>query len=329
MKWQTYTLKNPYHFQGQLRESKDSLLLTFEMGKEKIISECSIFPGLHQLERGFYQKLGENLPKLFKPTRPFKNLAEILEQTKEISTLPANLLFAFESALVQYWGNHQLLPTTWQKVFNQSEIKISIQELMTNPQSQPIPRSHTVKCKLGRGPNTQSDITLFQKLHSQRPQTKWRIDANNSYHKEDLELWASLLTKEQRESIDYFENPCQDPADWNESLQLPLALETGAETKESWWAQDFKLKAIVHKPSVTLGFFQTCQFVINSKTEVVISSSFEGPYGLRDLLTLCAFLNLKNPQGLGTLEQLKLNESVNGLIQTDNELSLQRKNFTT
>lgn len=327
MRWQRYTLKNPYLFQGQLRESKESLILTFENEGEKIISECSVFPGLHCEDHQYYEELAATLPKLFKPLKPFENLSDILQQTKKFSSLAANLLFAYESALVQYWGAHQLLPSSWQQSFNRSLLKITIQDLLTDPSVSCAPRAQTVKCKIGREKNVLSDITLFQKLCSLYPDKKWRLDANNAYVKKDLELWANTLTHSQRDSIDYFENPCLDPADWSESFPFPLALETGLETKKSWWQQGFQLKAIVHKPALTLGFFQTCKFIQEANTEVILSSTFEGPHGLRDLLTLASFLKLKNPQGLGTLEQLKLAEPVTGLTQSDNELSLVRKNF--
>lgn len=313
-------LKSPYVFEGKLRSHKKSAILEFVTQGANFSSECSIFPGLHLEDQALLEKQFQSLPDLSLPPQRFENLDEILSFLPTLEHIQPNLRFAYEALCFHFWLSHDVLPSEMKKIGLQNSLTCPVQTLITNPHDydwQKFDKTiKTVKLKLGRKKKVEADIALYLKLHKNFPNTVWRIDANQAYGREDLRKWQEVAQNE----IDYFENPCAHPEDWSQELSLPLALETGPSTHPEWWSANIPLKAIVHKPAVSEGFFQSLQRLQNSKTKIILSSTFEGTRGLRDLLLLKELSGSQETHGLGTWEQITSPEPSAKLRQTANDL---------
>lgn len=314
------TLRSPYIFEGQLRSSKKSAILEFTTPQGIFSSECSIFPGLHQEDLKLLEKQFLALPDLPNPNEAYESLEQICLELSFLESQPANLRFAYEAVCFHYWLVIKKLPMSLEILKEKDPYQSSINSLITNPHDYDWDyfdkSSKCVKLKLGRSQNVEQDIALLSKLRENFPQTIWRIDANEAYELDDLKKWEEHLC----EKIEYFENPCKSPTSWPKKSSLPLALESSPLTHPSWWSAQIPLKAIVHKPSLSWGFFQTLLQMKNSKVPLILSSTFEGPLGLRDLLILKELSGSTQTHGLGTWREICGAEQACQIKQTVNEL---------
>lgn len=322
------SLRSPYVFEGQLRSKKKSAVLGFETSKGKFQAECSIFPGLHHQDLDLLQRQFFSLPDLPLPDLAFENLEQIIQGLSFLASTPANLRFAYEAICFHFWLAHDKLPEQMSLIGKKTNLQSPINNLITNPHEFDWKSfdqsSKCVKLKLGRSKKVEEDISLLLKLRQDYPQTRWRLDANEAYSLEDLKKWEKVLC----DQIEYFENPCLEPAQWPKNSALPLALESSPFTKPSWWSAEIPLKAIVHKPSLSDGFFQTLFKMKNSPIPIILSSTFEGAMGLRDYLLLKELSGSTQTHGLGTWSQIISSEPTDELKQTTNVLYWARSQNT-
>ncbi len=128
-----------------------------------------------------------------------------------------------------------------------------------------------------------------------------RIDSNRYWKKEDL---SKVLSKTPFEKIEYLEEPFKDPEDLL-MAEWPIALD---ETLRHFPHIKLKkipsLKAVIVKPTLE-GFFDSSSLKYahckESKTSLILSSSFETGVGISKIAHLAHILGLQEPMGLDTL----------------------------
>ena len=163
-----------------------------------------------------------------------------------------------------------------------------------------------LKMKVARGP-LEKDIEAVNTVLSQIQGTaSLRLDANRGWILQQAQQFCNAIDLQ---SIEYIEEPTQNPADHarlNPSGDVPIALdETLAETDCEQLDKKY-YRAVVLKPSVLGGFEKTAQIVRWAQQHhltPVISSAFQTSLATRMYLIFAALNGItQTPLGLDTLK---------------------------
>jgi O-succinylbenzoate synthase len=142
-----------------------------------------------------------------------------------------------------------------------------------------------------------------------------RLDANQKL-KMPLESYYKSL------NIDYLEEPFLEISNY-QNLDIPFALD---ENRSKWREiSNSHFKAIIVKPSLEYslsGTFQLAKETSKKKIQIIVSSAYETPYGLKALLLLASLLDQKYGPLTHGLAGLNWFEApLNGLVMSPQSLS--------
>lgn len=195
---------------------------------------------------------------------------------------------------------------------------VSVNSLLNSNTSTTNTNQHTIKIKLGRQ-SLDDDIAWFTHLQQQYPSVQWRLDCNRQWTvKQLLSFWQTCGTK----SIQYIEDPLENPAFIEKIADIPLALDESLLEYQSLLAQPNVVAAII-KP--TLHFNWQHLLAKYPGINGVISSTFESSLGIWGLGQLALRYAPDGTHGLGTLDWFA-EDCVNQPLQrTINELYLTSK----
>lgn len=307
--WKRFDLLDPYLYQGKARNYKESCFLTLDFKGQTYLSELSVFPGLHETNRAFYQR---HLPQdLFQnlelPKQAFQNLTEVTSWAHQYysAQLPPNTLQALDTLLLEVLGQSQKLPKKWQALYQESSWCCACAHLITQlDQALHLQQLEgTYKIKVGRAALAQ-EIKWLKQWIKQNPKSLVRLDANSMWSASQVEALLNELGPKERSALEYLEDPCP-PEDWNKINspdKIPLALE---KRPAQWPAPDVRVYRPSSEKGLLLGLFELEQHIQESANiDVVLSSSFETELGLRWCIWMANILGLKRAQGLGTLTHL-------------------------
>jgi O-succinylbenzoate synthase len=146
------------------------------------------------------------------------------------------------------------------------------------------------------------------------PQTlSLRLDANQKLQRPVANYYKSL-------HIDYLEEPFMYVSDY-QNFELPFALDEN----RSKWREVFNsnLKAIVVKPSLEYslsGTFQLAKEAQEKKIQIIVSSAYETPFGLKALLYLASKLDDKYEKAIHGLAGLNWYEAPNNGLKMDAQI---------
>ncbi len=165
------------------------------------------------------------------------------------------------------------------------------------------PSVHSVKVKVAQA-SMEDELNLIYGILSQRPDLKLRLDANRGMSLEQALDFAACLPLD---SIEYIEEPCQDPRDnqtLHRTIPLPYALDESLNDPDYQFAMFEGLTALVIKPML-LGSIEKLQQLIDTAqiygVRCMLSSSLESSLGINDLAHLAAILTPDEIPGLDTL----------------------------
>lgn len=312
--WQRYQLTDPYLYEGESRNFKESCFLELKYQNRTYLSELSVFQGLHDTNRENYNaQLPANLFQQLKlPNGPLKNLDEVIDWAHQYysNQLPPNTLQALDTLLLEILGQSHKLPKKWQSHYQKKSWCCLCAHLITHlPNALHLQGLEgTFKIKIGRAELGQ-EIRWLKQWLKQNPKVKVRLDANKMWSEQEVEIFLESLTPNETTSIEYLEDP--GPIESWQKLSRPhkpkLALEKlhGSFSKPDIW---------VYRTSSEKGFLLGLKELEKSLQEsanldVILSSSFETEVGLRWSIFLANILELKQAQGLGTLSHLKSSSS--------------------
>lgn len=164
----------------------------------------------------------------------------------------------------------------------------------------------SVKIKVGRG-RIEDDIGRVLRLKSYLPENILiRLDANASWRLEEG-IFFALKTGNDR--IEYIEDPVKNVSDYL-SFYLKTGMPIAVDEKVDEFKSDFPLnsehiKAVVLKPSMLGGFFNTARMITiarDKNIKPVLSNAFQTGLTLSMISLFAARMKLLNdPAGLNTL----------------------------
>ncbi|MBW0279662.1 o-succinylbenzoate synthase [Shewanella xiamenensis] len=161
----------------------------------------------------------------------------------------------------------------------------------------------SVKVKVAQT-SMEDELSLIYGILSQRPELKLRLDANRGFSLEQALDFAACLPLD---SIEYIEEPCQQPQDnhtLHRAIPLPYALDESLNDPDYQFVMQEGLTALVIKPML-LGSIEKLQCLIDEASShgvrCILSSSLEASLGINDLAHLAAILTPDEIPGLDTL----------------------------
>ena len=161
----------------------------------------------------------------------------------------------------------------------------------------------SVKVKVAQT-SMEDELSLIYGILSQRPELKLRLDANRGFSLEQALDFAACLPLD---SIEYIEEPCQQPQDNHtlyRAIPLPYALDESLNDPDYQFVMHEGLTALVIKPML-LGSIEKLQRLIDEANShgvrCILSSSLEASLGINDLAHLAAILTPDEIPGLDTL----------------------------
>ncbi len=292
----TFKLKKPFMSFGKVLSHKESVLLNFFKADQLIMSsELSLYPGLTpELTEAHRSILQNDLDELLNSTT---------DKREDLETLTQKLPQAFRLCAETLW-----LKKHFQKEF-EGPRKLKTSGLITDLKNPPELFPDTIKIKMARAPLA-NELPLLIKL-LEKTHFRFRLDPNEAWTMSDLIHCHSALTSDLKERLDYVESPLpfstqKELDDLIQASPFPLAFDL---TPDRVHFDFSKAHALVLKPAL-LSFKETQSIMqaYEQKTRLVLSSLFEGPQGLADLLCLTAFLPISlqsEVHGLGTLNHLE------------------------
>lgn len=235
-----------------------------------------------------YQEKLVDLPSEMNIERPFFGLDLPLPQNNTV-------LFCLESLLLL-------------KAMEKVDVNVQINSMGSLKDQKRIKEeiSNGLKClkfKIGK-----KDAFAEKEFLESLPQTlRLRIDANQKLQDPVADYYKSL-------NIDYLEEPFLDISDY-QNIELPFALD---ENRSKWREiSNSNLKAIVVKPSLEnslSGTFQLAKEAQEKNIQIIVSSAYETPIGIKALLYLASKLDDKYGKAIHGLAGLNWFEAPkNGL----------------
>lgn len=162
---------------------------------------------------------------------------------------------------------------------------------------------HSVKVKVAQT-SIEDELSLIYGILRTRPDLKLRLDANRGFTLEQAIEFAACLPLD---TIEYIEEPCQNPQDnleFYQAIGMPYALDESLNDPDYQFVLQNGLTALVIKPML-LGSIEKLANLIETAqsygVRCIISSSLESSLGISDLAHLAAILTPDEIPGLDTL----------------------------
>ncbi|MGL4711649.1 MAG: o-succinylbenzoate synthase, partial [Shewanella sp.] len=162
---------------------------------------------------------------------------------------------------------------------------------------------HSVKVKVAQNA-IEDELSLIYGILGTRPDLKLRLDANRGFTLEQAIEFAACLPLE---SIEYIEEPCQNPHgnhEFYQAISMPYALDESLNDPKYRFVMQPGLAALVIKPMLLGSIEKLADLIETAQSDgvrCVISSSLESSLGINDLAHLAAILTPDEIPGLDTL----------------------------
>jgi O-succinylbenzoate synthase len=247
--------KRPLPVRGQELWSKEGAVLELHFSDGLVgLGEFPQLPGM--IERSWNEQAQELAPLL---SQLPKELASF-----DLGPLAGTIRFAFEGACQWAHAPGPKEPASNLLASNLEEAHQILKE--KNPAC--------LKLKISK-----LDSSLRSLINSQAAKTTlFRLDANQRLSSSDLKNWWSDLDQEEKERIEYFEEPCTDMEQL--SSEIPTAIDESLQEYLSHPERYPGARALIIRPSI-MGI--EAALAIHTQLPLVVSSCFESRIGTRAL----------------------------------------------
>ncbi|MCG9731610.1 o-succinylbenzoate synthase [Shewanella sp. Isolate13] len=265
------------------------------------------------------QQLLAILPEL--QQQPIERLLDLAERSQLPSL--AYGLSLMHAKLVGKLDGHSLSARTVPLIYRQANEPMSLvaKRVSALPET-----SLSVKVKVAQEP-LEDELQLIHQILAIRPKLKLRLDANRGFSLEQAIEFAACLPLE---SIEYIEEPCQNPQDnsaFYQAIEMPWALDESLNQPDYQFEMQPGLTALIIKPTL-LGNLEKLQGLIETAGEhgvrAILSSSLEASLGIEAISRLAQILTPDEIPGIDTLGAF----SQDLLVSSGKEHSLKLEDLT-
>ena len=246
------------------------------------------------------QQLTQILPPLH--LQPADKLLDFAERGTIANQYPA-LAYGLSLLHAKLHGKldgHLLTSRTVPLIYRQSDEPVSSVVAKVNALPQSV---LAVKVKVAQD-SLEDEIKLIHQILAIRPDLKLRLDANRGFSLEQAIEFAVCIPLD---SIEYIEEPCQDPAEnsaFYQAIEMPWALDESLNSPDYQFTMQPGLTALIIKPML-VGSLETLQQLIDTAEEhgvrTVLSSSLEASLGIEAISRLAHIMTPNEIPGIDTL----------------------------
>ncbi|MEZ9594308.1 o-succinylbenzoate synthase [Shewanella sp. 10N.261.52.F9] len=209
-------------------------------------------------------------------------------------------LSQLHAKLVGQFDGHAITPRTIPLIYRHNDEPLSaVSERVASLAS----HVYAVKIKVAQD-SLEDEIKLIHQILAIRPNLKLRLDANRGFNLEQAIEFAACLPLA---SIEYIEEPCQNPDDnqaFYQAIEMPWALDESLNSPDYQFTMQAGLTALIIKPML-LGSIEKLQQLIDTATEhgvrCILSSSLETSLGIDALTRLATIITPDEIPGVDTL----------------------------
>ncbi len=271
-------LKTPVPVAGQFIEEKHGAFLTWERKGQLHWGEMPCLPGFLPLSLQEGCDLLRRLPWDKWSDLP---MAQALEELWT-GELPGQVRFAAETLLMSATWDNMAIDVPVNVLYAPSP-KIPFDQHLKNladlVKLWEKTSVRTIKMKIGRLPLSQESF-LLKEMARRMPGVQWRLDGNRLLGAHELRLWVNSTVGI---NVEYFESPLKPGT--SPLPGVPLGLDEEALQILEKGKAPREVKAVILRPTM-LGIAQTLAMAQEAQhlgIKIVISSTYEGPVGLRAL----------------------------------------------
>lgn len=242
------------------------------------------------------QQLSRILPQL-----QHQSIDKLLDFAQE-SPLPSLAfgLSQLHAKLAGKFDGHAIAPRTIPLIYRHNDEPLSaVSERVARLEN----HVYAVKVKVAQDA-LEDEIKLIHQILAIRPNLKLRLDANRGFSLEQAIEFAACLPLA---SIEYIEEPCQNPDDnqaFYQAIEMPWALDESLNSPDYQFTMQAGLTALIIKPML-VGSIEKLQQLIDTATEqgvrCILSSSLEASLGIEALNRLASIITPDEIPGLDTL----------------------------
>ncbi|GIU29764.1 o-succinylbenzoate synthase [Shewanella schlegeliana] len=242
------------------------------------------------------QQLLTILPQL--QQQPIDCLLEHAEQSTQPSL--AYGLSLMHAKLMGKLDGHSLTARTVPLIYRQADEPLSLVASRVNA----LPETTlAVKVKVAQD-SLEDELQLIHQILAIRPKLKLRLDANRGFSLEQAIEFAACVPLE---SIEYIEEPCQNPQDnctFYQAIEMPWALDESLNHPDYQFEMLPGLRALLIKPTL-FGSLEKLQQLIDTAAEhgvrTILSSSLEASLGIEAISRLAQIFTPDETPGIDTL----------------------------
>ncbi|GIU40140.1 o-succinylbenzoate synthase [Shewanella sairae] len=245
------------------------------------------------------QQLSTILPQLQQ-----QSIDKLLDFAQE-STLPSLAfgLSQLHAKLAGKFDGHAIAPRTIPLIYRHNDEPLSAVSAVSERVASLADNVYAVKVKVAQDA-LEDEIKLIHQILAIRPNLKLRLDANRGFNLEQAIEFAACLPLA---SIEYIEEPCQNPDDnqaFYQAIEMPWALDESLNSPDYQFTMQAGLTALIIKPML-IGSIEKLQQLIDTATEhgvrCILSSSLEASLGIEALNRLASIITPDEIPGLDTL----------------------------
>ena len=242
------------------------------------------------------EQLAALLPQLHQ--QPIDNLLDLAEQT----ALPSLAfgLSQLHAKLAGKFDGHAITARTIPLIYRQSNETLTVVSERVASLSSSV---YAVKVKVAQE-SLEDEIKLIHQILAIRPDLKLRLDANRGFTLEQAIEFAACIPLS---SVEYIEEPCQNPDDnqaFYHTIEMPWALDESLNSANYEFKMQAGLSALIIKPML-IGSIEKLQHLITTATEhgvrCILSSSLEASLGIEALSRLASIITPDEIPGIDTL----------------------------
>ncbi|MGS0681490.1 o-succinylbenzoate synthase [Shewanella sp. 125m-7] len=246
------------------------------------------------------QQLIEILPLLH--LQPVDKLLDIAEQSAIANQYPALAygLSLLHGKLHGKLDSHLITPRTVPLIYRYADEPLNA----IADKVRSLPKTvFAVKVKVAQD-SVEDEIKLIHQILAIRPDLKLRLDANRGFSLEQAIEFAACIPFN---SIEYIEEPCQNPDDnstFYQAVEMPWALDESLNSPDYQFTMQPGLTALIIKPML-LGSIEKLQQLIDTAelhgVRCMLSSSLEASLGIDAIARLATIITPDEIPGIDTL----------------------------
>ncbi len=295
LKYYSLALKKPFKMIDSTLNQKKGFLLLIKTDEGMLAGDCSPLLGF---SRESFEEAQIQLINLYERISCRKG--DDIESLNDLFLQNNNLFSSVDFALRSCLNNKDISNYNLNPIKMNCLINTNLENIVDEINAKYRNGYRIFKIKMGRS-SFEEELTFWENLKLEFPDSvKFIFDPNRSWSFNQLYSFEKVIDKKM---LLYFEDPLENFDELKIALKenrIPIALD---ESLDNILEHGFtNIKYAIIKPTVVKDYTKKIDVLLNNKTKVVLSSTFESSIGIRNICLLHSFFKLETHIGIDTFQ---------------------------